>query len=271
MFTTITVRDAWNKDNYTKPFQVFDYARLGLEFIAGHLPEAIHIEKSLVWTEVDGVAGMVPKQDDLARALGSVGADPQHPALVYDGGNGLYGARLAWALVLAGWKEVYLLEGGLSTWKQEKLPIKLGSSSKPAQLQVSIAWNDAIYARSSDVLERSKDTILLDTRTKEEFTGADRRSKRAGRIPGAIHWEWKQGLAEDGLHLKSPQELQAEFAKLGIRPDSPVITYCQSGVRAAHALYSLSRAGFTNIRNYDGSWEEWGNRQDLALEQGVAQ
>lgn len=271
MFNIVSPADIWITDSYVRSFQVFDYARLGLEYIAGHLPQAIHVEKSLVWTEVRGVAGMIPEPMDLASALSSIGADRTRPALVYDGGNGLYASRLAWALTLAGWTDVSLLEGGLTGWRQAKLPVKIGAGTKHSVQGLDEQWQGQSYAKLSDVIQRSEDTVLLDTRTTGEFNGTDRRSKRAGRIPGAIHWEWNRGLAPNGLTFKTAEELRADFAKLGIGPHTHVITYCQSGVRAAHALYSLARAGITKIQNYDGSWEEWGNRNDLPLVLGAHQ
>lgn len=261
----------WKDGAWAEPYQVFDYARLGLEFLAGHLPGAQHVEKSLVWTEVDGVAGMVPPPARLAETLGVEGFDPARPALVYDGGNALYASRLAWALAVAGWTKVVLLEGGLAAWKKAGFPTNLGTAAKPGPQDVTARWHQDLYATQSEVQNRDADTVLLDTRTRDEFVGKDRRSARAGRIPGAVHWEWKNGLGPDGLTFRPADELAASFTALGIGPSTKVITYCQSGVRAAHALFALRKAGVVHSKNYDGSWEEWGNREDLPLVTGDSQ
>lgn len=249
-------------------YQVLDYARTGWDFWLAHLPGAQKIAKTLVWRPVDGVAGMLPSAQVLQPELSQLGLDPTRPVLVYDAGNGLYAARLAWALVSLGFATVHLLEGGLTAWQRAGYPTAFGPShrrpARPIQLQPSSAW----LANFADVERRPPDTVLLDTRSRGEFLGFDRRSARGGRIPGAVHWDWQRALAADGRSFRSPAELRADLAQLGVGPHSRVITYCQSGVRASHALYALYRAGLTQVKVYDGSWEEWGNRADTSIVTG---
>jgi thiosulfate/3-mercaptopyruvate sulfurtransferase len=258
--------EVWQNGAWTEPFQVFDYARLTPEFLASHLPDARLVDKGLVWTEVNGVQGMLPPAGRLAEVLGSHGFDPRRPALVYDGGNGLWASRLAWALAVAGWNRVVLLEGGLQSWQEAGFATQQGPALPLPLTHVKVHWREEFYATWTEVRDRPPTTIVLDARTRAEYQGSDRRAAKAGRIPGSVWWEWKLALGSDGLSFRDGVGLALEFAALGITAETEVITYCQSGVRAAHALFALRKAGVKKVRNYDGSWEEWGNRNDTPVE-----
>jgi thiosulfate/3-mercaptopyruvate sulfurtransferase len=91
------------------------------------------------------------------------------------------------------------------------------------------------------------------------------RARRGGTIPGSINLEWKQNLTADG-HFKAPQDLRAMYAAAGVTPEREVVAYCQGGYRGAHSYVALRSAGFPRVRNYLGSWKEWGDRDDLPIE-----
>jgi thiosulfate/3-mercaptopyruvate sulfurtransferase len=117
------------------------------------------------------------------------------------------------------------------------------------------------------VLERlgKPETAIVDTRSDGEYSGEIVRAKRGGAIPGAVHIEWKRNLDPEG-RFKSREDLQAMYGEAGVTPDREVVTYCQGGYRAAHAYLALRVLGYPRLRNYTGSWKEWGDREDLPVE-----
>jgi thiosulfate/3-mercaptopyruvate sulfurtransferase len=107
--------------------------------------------------------------------------------------------------------------------------------------------------------------VVVDTRSDGEYCGTNVRAKRGGAIPGAKHVEWTRNLRPDGT-FKPADELRAIYEAAGVTPDQEVITYCQGGYRAAHAYLALRLLGYPRLRNYTGSWKEWGDREDLPIE-----
>jgi 3-mercaptopyruvate sulfurtransferase SseA len=109
------------------------------------------------------------------------------------------------------------------------------------------------------------DVVLLDTRSDGEYCGTVVRANRGGAIPGAVHLEWTRNLGPDGA-FKPADELRAMYEQAGVTPDKEVVTYCQGGYRAAHAYLALRLIGYPRVRNYIGSWKEWGDREELPIE-----
>ena len=129
-----------------------------------------------------------------------------------------------------------------------------------------------MLATADDVLQslNKKDVSILDTRSRAEYVGTQIRAARGGAIPGAIHIEWTDNLDASGK-FKPDAELKAMYSRAGITADKEVISYCQGGYRAAHSYVALRLIGFPKIRNYIGSWKEWGDRVDLPIDQPSGQ
>lgn len=123
---------------------------------------------------------------------------------------------------------------------------------------------------AEEILQRLEDPELrlIDTRGPAEFSGEQLRAARGGHIPNAILWPWEQNLSADGT-MRDPQEICARAQAAGLLPEQELVTYCQGGVRAAHAALALRIAGYPRVRVYDGSWAEWGNNPAMPIDSGV--
>jgi thiosulfate/3-mercaptopyruvate sulfurtransferase len=126
----------------------------------------------------------------------------------------------------------------------------------------------AIRTTTDYVLEHLEDdsVVMCDARNPEEYAGTDVRSARGGHVPGAVNIDWVYNVDEDGT-FKEAKALYDLYTKAGFTPDKQIITYCQTGVRGAHTWFVLRELlGFPDVRNYDGSWEEYGNRSDTPID-----
>jgi thiosulfate/3-mercaptopyruvate sulfurtransferase len=187
--------------------------------------------------------------------------------VVYENNSGMRAARALWFLDYFGHPSARMLDGGMQAWKAAGFPPTTeATSSKGAAFKIS--ERREVLATADDVLQSldKKDVSILDTRSRAEYVGAQIRAARGGAIPGAIHIEWTDNLGAGGK-FKADAELKDMYSRAGITPDKEVISYCQGGYRAAHSYVALRLIGFPKIRNYIGSWKEWGDRTDLPIDQ----
>jgi thiosulfate/3-mercaptopyruvate sulfurtransferase len=194
------------------------------------------------------------------------GVDANTPVLVYDEHTGMRAARAFWFLEYFGHPHVQVLDGGFGAWTRAGLPVTRDAAPPPKSSWAGVPQPHTI-ATWCDVKERlgRPDVVILDTRSDAEYEGTMVRAKRGGRIPGAVHVEWARNLTPDG-GFKSAAELRAMYEAAGVTPDKEVVTYCQGGYRAAHGYLALRLLGYPRVRNYTGSWKEWGDREDLPIE-----
>jgi thiosulfate/3-mercaptopyruvate sulfurtransferase len=236
------------------------------DFAAGHIPGAVHLDLwgvSLIDTDPAPLQAFMWMIDHLFNLRG---VDASTPVVVYDEQSGIRAARAFWFLEYFGHPDVTLLDGGFTAWTREGLPVTRDAAAPPKstwsgtpQQQTIATWRD-VKARVG-----SPDTVILDTRTDGEYDGTTVRAKRGGHIPGAVHVEWTRNLGPDGA-FKPAGELRAMYEAAGVTPDKEVVTYCQGGYRAAHGYLALRLLGYPRVRNYTGSWKEWGDRTELPVE-----
>ena len=237
------------------------------DFARGHIPGAVHFDLfglSLVDT---GEAPLKAFMHMIHHVLELRGVSETKEVVCYENNSGMRAARALWFLEYFGHPDARMLDGGMQAWKAAGFPVSTEPVS-PKAASFKIETRREVLATADDVLQSldKKHVAILDTRSRGEYLGTQVRAARGGAIPGAIHMEWTDNLDAAGK-FKSEAELEAMYDQAGITPDREVISYCQGGYRAAHGYLALRLIGFPKVRNYIGSWKEWGDRSDLPIEQ----
>ena len=232
----------------------------------GHIQGAVNFK----WHTdlVDPVKRDIASKENFEKLLQQAGVNNDSTIIIYGDSNNWFAAWGAWVFDVYGVKNVKLLDGGRKKWEAEKRPLTpLATKVATGNIKVSDA-NNALRARLIDVVaiaNKKSDTALVDIRSPDEFTGkifapagVQETAIRAGHIPEAVNVPWGQAVAEDGT-FKSAEELKKVYASVGIDGKKPIITYCRIGERSSHTWFALSKILGYNVKNYDGSWTEYGN------------
>jgi len=232
----------------------------------GHIQGAVNFK----WHTdlVDPVKRDIASKENFEKLLRQAGVNNDSTIVIYGDSNNWFAAWGAWVFDIYGVKNVKLLDGGRKKWEAEKRPLTpLATQVAAGNIKVSDA-NNNLRAKLIDVVavaNKKSDTALVDIRSSDEFTGkviapagVQELAVRAGHIPGAVNVPWGQAVAEDGT-FKSVEELKKVYAAVGIDGKKPIITYCRIGERSSHTWFALSKILGYNVKNYDGSWTEYGN------------
>lgn len=204
--------------------------------------------------------------------LRKMGVDPKAMVVVYTEKGDFKGPYLAWAFDYLGHKRVAVMEGGFAKWQKEEFPVtqdypKIVAKKYP----LPKTFHREVRASLDEVKKvvASGGAVILDVRPVELYTGEKGPWKRKGHIKGSLSRFWGEDLTVDGL-WKEKAELRAAYEKLGVTPDKQIITTCGQGQMSAHTYFTLKYLlGYPYVKNYDGSFNEWSNIDDLQVRTGM--
>ncbi|KRA13972.1 thiosulfate sulfurtransferase [Acidovorax sp. Root568] len=232
----------------------------------GHVPGAVNFS----WHQDlnDRVRRDIVSKEAFEALLSKAGVSQDTTVVLYGDTNNWFAAWGAWVFDIYGVKNVKLLDGGRKKWEAENQPLNNRVPDVAATSYKVTKVNTDLRARLSDALaaaEGKSNAKLVDIRSADEYSGkifapagVPELSIRAGHIPGAANVPWGQAVKEDGT-FKSAEDLKKLYASAGLDGSKPIITYCRIGERSSHTWFALSKILGYSVKNYDGSWTEYGN------------
>ncbi|MFS2326737.1 3-mercaptopyruvate sulfurtransferase [Brucella sp. H1_1004] len=242
------------------------------EYDAAHIPGAVFFDQDLIADKESGLPHTLPSPELFARHVGAMGITADETVVVYDGPGMFSAPRVWWMFRLMGVKNVLVLDGGLDGWKAAGFPVT-NEVTKIAATLFTPSFNEAkvvSFEEMSKIVDK-RSSQIADARAAGRFTGRDaepRKGMRSGHMPGARNVP--VGTLSENGELKSLDSLRKIFADAGVDLNKPVVTSCGSGVTAAVITLALTSLGHEDNRLYDGSWSEWGSRQDTPVVTGEA-
>jgi thiosulfate/3-mercaptopyruvate sulfurtransferase len=240
----------------------------------GHIPNSVLFD----WKRDinDPLTRNILSRDDCSILLQKAGINDSTTLILYGDFNNWFAAFAFWVFEYYGMKNTKIMNGGRKKWLEEDRTISKDIPSFPMGNFKPTGPNPALRAFLSQVresLELDK-TKRIDVRSPQEFTGEitapaeypTEHAQRGGHIPGAVNIPWAKAVNDDGT-FKSADELTKLYQTVGITPEKEIITYCRIGERSSHTWFVLKHLlGYPDVKNYDGSWTEWGNMIDNPIE-----
>ena len=241
-------------------------------YTLGHVPGSVLID----WKADinDPVTRNIVTKQACESLLQRVGVNDDTTLVLYGDFNNWFAAFAFWVFKYYGYKDVRLMNGGRKKWLEEDKPVTKDIPSHTKGNFKASEPDSSIRVFLKYVRDTLGSKILVDVRGPKEFTGEilappeypTEHAQRGGHIPGAVNIPWGQAVNEDGT-FKSADELQKLYQSKGVAADKEVISYCRIGERSSHTWFVLKYLlGYPNVKNYDGSWTEWGNMIDNPIE-----
>ena len=244
---------------------------------AGHIPDAVQLH----WRDdlQDPVRRDLVDRADFERLLGERGIGNDTTVVLYGDKNNWFAAYAYWYLKIYGHSDVRILDGGRQKWIDEGRELTTSAPAVQPATYTARERDESIRVYRDDVLAGlGRDgRALVDVRSPQEYAGEllappgyeQEGASRGGHIPTAQSVPWAQAVRDDGT-FKPAGELRELYGGKGVTPDKEVLAYCRIGERSAHTWFVLRELlGYENVRNYDGSWTEWGNLVDVPIEKGT--
>jgi thiosulfate/3-mercaptopyruvate sulfurtransferase len=245
------------------------------DFAVGHIEGSAHVDIYGVSLNDSSEAPLNAFLAIFRVLFGSRGVRADRPVVIYDHESGERASRAVWLLAVLGHPDARLLDGGATAWvaagrrlrRLDAAPPPVDpTQAPPTPPPFRGKMNLDLLATRFDV-ERAiddPDSVIVDVRRESEYRGTEKRARRVGTIPGAVHVFWREHLDAQGA-LRSPDEIRALYEARGVTPDKTVIPLCHGGYRSASTFIALKSLGYPRVRNYVSAWGEWGNREDTRI------
>jgi thiosulfate/3-mercaptopyruvate sulfurtransferase len=270
------VTSQWLKENIEHPKLVMLYTQMDNPLTgesdgspAAYIPNSIFFDFEKVFCDVDSsLPHSMPNETNFTDGVQKLGIDNQSLIVIYDN-KGIYCApRVWWMFKSMGHHNVYVLDGGFPGWLTEKMPTMAQLVFATTSGNFRAKYNSDNFVCADNIVQQLENMSVIDARSAGRFNGTQsepRKGLRSGHIPTSINLPFTECI--DGTVLKPSKELKIIFYQLGLTVDRNLVFSCGSGVTACILALAATEAGYTNIRVYDGSWCEWGARNDLPVEQ----